>query len=110
MTTERSNGRSPRIVRALDELRRTILDHYPTATFEVARGEDDPDMVHLWTTVDVEDTEEVLDVVMDRMLEMQIEEGLPVCVIPMHTRERVAEIMRRQSAVPRPVGGMPLLT
>ncbi len=55
---------------------------YPEASFDVEVG-GEPDGVYLIVTVDLEDTEEVLDVVMDRILEVQIEERLPVYVLPL---------------------------
>jgi hypothetical protein len=48
--------------------------------------------VHLLARVDVDDTEDVANVVMDRMIEMQVDEGLPVYVIPLRTPERLAAL------------------
>lgn len=72
-----------------------LQQRYPDATFEVAPGEDNPEGVHLIATVDVEDTDQVLDLVMDRVLELQIEAGLPVHVIPEQPLTRVLDEMRR---------------
>jgi hypothetical protein len=90
---------------ALDELQQLIQQRYPSAEFEVASAPDDPDIVHLFATVDVDDTEEVLDVVMERMLELQIEDGLPIYVIPVRPPERIlqryeADLARRKSGLP----------
>jgi len=60
---------------------RRIRERYPDATFAVSMG-DDPDGIYLMATVDLEDTGEVLDAIMDRLLEVQIDEALPVYVIP----------------------------
>ncbi len=94
MSTERPIGVEPRVQSALDELRGMIQGQYPEATFEVARGEDDPEAVHLLTTVDVEDTDAVLDLVIDRLLQLQVEERLPVHVIPIRPLERVLQELR----------------
>lgn len=67
-----------------------ITEHWPSATFSVSRGEDNPEGIHLNTTVDIEDTDEVADLVIDRLLELQIDEGLPIHVIPIRPIERVA--------------------
>jgi len=68
-----------------------ILQHYPDASFEVGRGQDDPAAIHLMTTVDVEDTDDVIDVVIDRLMQMQIEDDLPIFVIPVRpTADTVA--------------------
>jgi hypothetical protein len=58
---ERPNLTDPNITKALNELETTIKAKYPQAQFEVAPGEDDPEAVHLYTTVDVEDPDEVGD-------------------------------------------------
>ncbi len=76
MSKEQLQQRDPRIERAVEELEGMIRRRYPAATFEVAPGED-PEGVYLWTTVDLEDTDPVLDVVMDRLLELEVDEGLP---------------------------------
>lgn len=85
-----------RIRRALDELQALIRERYPTATFSVYRGED-PEGIYLRAVVDVEDADEVVDVFRDRLLDMQIEEGLPIYVIPLEPVERVLEQMRSES-------------
>src|SRR4051812_43801427 len=88
MTAEQIPTADPRISQAVDELQTLIKQHYPTASFEVAAGED-PDGTYIWTTVDTEETDQVLDSVVDRLLELQIDEGLPIHVIPIRTPERV---------------------
>ncbi len=66
----------PRIQAALEELRGIIGRHFPTATFTVTRGED-PTGIDPTPVVDVEDLDEVTDVFLDRLIELQVEEGLP---------------------------------
>jgi hypothetical protein len=94
MTQEHESSLDPRIGTALGELRGMIAQRYPTATFDVARGHDEPENVHLLAVVDVDDAEEVLDLVMDRLVELQVDERLPVHVIPIRTPERI-EVSRR---------------
>lgn len=89
---------------ALEELAALISQHYPEASFRVSRGEDDPAIVQLVTTVDVEDTEPVLDVVMDRLLELQAHE-LPIFVVTERPLERTiamreAALTQRRALVP----------
>jgi hypothetical protein len=86
---------SPQLQQALEELQGLIQKRYPTATFAVSRGEDDPESIHLVTTVDVEDTDAVLDVVIDRVLQLQVEAGLPVHVIPVRPIERVLALRQQ---------------
>jgi hypothetical protein len=50
--------------------------------------------VHLTTIVDLDDPDEVLDLVINRMMELQVEDKLPVYVIPVRTPERVAALRR----------------
>lgn len=88
---------SPRIAEVLAEFHETIARHYPEATFEVQRGENPLD-IYLVATVDVEDTDEVFSLVRDRMVDVQIDEGLPVYVTVLPPIERVLEQLRRQEA------------
>jgi hypothetical protein len=67
---------------ALADLSDLIRSHYPTATFHVSPDMDDPDITILWTTVDVDDTDQVLDLVQERQLQWQIEEDVHVYVVP----------------------------
>ena len=73
---------------AIDELQRLIQRHYPAATFQVEPG-DDPMGMYVLATVDVEDTDAVVDVYIDRLLELQIDEGLAVYVVPVRPLARV---------------------
>ena len=103
MSPERPIRMEPRVETALDELRGMIRGHYPDASFQVARAEDDPEAVHLITTVDVEDPDAVVDLVIDRLLELQIDEHMPVHVIPVRPVERVLQELiptRRRRARP----------
>ncbi len=70
-----------RIQEVLEELEAMISAKYPEATFAVEVG-GEPDGVYLIPTVDLENSLEVLNVIMDRLLEVQIEEQLPVYVVP----------------------------
>ncbi len=96
MTAARQPLSQPRIDQAVSLLQAMILERYPTATFEVLPG-DDPKGTYVWATVDVDDPDQVLDVVLDRLLDLQVEERLPVHVIPIRTPERVqADVKARQ--------------
>jgi hypothetical protein len=87
----------PRIQAALAELRETILRHFPEATFSVTLGED-PVGIYLNPVVDVEDLDEVADVFTDRLVDMQVEEGLPIYVIPLPPPERVRAQWRARAS------------
>jgi hypothetical protein len=96
--------RDARTQAALRELQGIIKQHYPDATFQVTRSQDDPKAIHLLTTVDVEDRGEVLDAVMERMMELQIAEDLPIFVIPIRPRERMLAVRRALAQAAKPKG------
>jgi hypothetical protein len=51
--------------------------------------------------VDIADTDEVIDVIGDRLVELQVDEGLPLYVTPLRPIERVvAEFRKREAATP----------
>lgn len=66
MTKEHPHHTDPRVQQSVSELQRLIAERYPTATFTVFHRED-PDGVRLRATVDLEDTDEVMDLVMDKL-------------------------------------------
>jgi hypothetical protein len=99
---ERREVLDARMQSALTDLRETIQRKYPSATFEVTRSTDEPENVHLAAIVDVDDTDEVLDLVIDRVVELQVEERIPVHVIPLRTPERILSARRPQAQVRRP--------
>lgn len=89
---------TPAIEAALSELQGMIAERFPTATFKVSEGTD-PLGIFLDVTVDLEDTTEVTDLVGDRLLDMQVEEGLLIYVIPERPVERtLAELRARDAA------------
>jgi hypothetical protein len=70
---------------AVAELTGIIKQRYPTASFDVGPAEDDPEVTHITIVVDLDDRDEVTDLVIDRMLELQLEQGIPVYVMrPFH--------------------------
>ncbi len=103
MTTERFREDDPPIQAATTELKILIRAAYPEARFETFVGED-PEGVYLRTTVDVDATDEVYNVVVDRLLELQVEDQLPIYVVIVRPLERVtanleAERMKRAPMV-----------
>ena len=79
---------TPHMQAAIMELQGLIRQHYPDTSFEVVHG-DDPTGMYVLATVDVEDTEAVVDVYIDRLLELQIDAGLAVYVMPVRPLARV---------------------
>jgi hypothetical protein len=80
----------PRIQDAIKELQGIIRERYPEADIVVGYGEE-PVGIYLTATVDVEDTDEVTDLYIHRLVELQVEEQLPVYVIPVRLLERQKE-------------------
>ena len=87
-----------RMRRAIDELRTTISDKYPTATYQLSRDPDEPGIVLLKAILDLDDLDDVFDLVGEGLLELQVEEGIPVQVIPLWTAERVLADMKARDA------------
>jgi hypothetical protein len=87
---------------AIDELKRSILSRHPEATFEVGPGTDDPTLIHLYAYVDLDDPEEAADEILDRMVDIQLDDGIPLHVIPMSTParalKRAQEYAKRRKA------------
>jgi hypothetical protein len=91
---------TPRMEDAVRELKRLITARFPQAAFVVEEGFD-PEGIYLVTTVDITDTDEVIAVVGDRLVELQVDEGLPVYVTPLRPVERVvAQLRQREAATP----------
>jgi hypothetical protein len=85
---------------AIEELKRLITERFPDASFVVEEGFD-PEGTYLVTTVDIADTDEVIAVVGDRLVELQVDEGLPIYVTPLRPIDRViAELRNREQTTP----------
>ena len=87
------------ITAALRVLEGLIRDRYPDASFEVFDGED-PEGVYLRATVDLDDPDEVMDLLVGALYEMQVERGLSVYVIPVQPLERAAQLRAAQPGSP----------
>ena len=100
MKTENHIRLTPRMKEVIDELKGLITARFPQAAFVVEEGFD-PEGVYLITTVDIADTDDVIAVIGDRLVELQVDEGLPVYVTPLRPIERVVDELRnRQTAIP----------
>jgi hypothetical protein len=98
MSQERSVPLTPAMEKAVNELKGTIAARFPQASFIVEEGFD-PKGIYLVTTVDIADTDEVIDVIGDRLVELQVDEGLPIYVTPLRPMQRVlAELREREQA------------
>jgi hypothetical protein len=95
---------SPVMEQAITELKGMISARFPQASFVVEEGFD-PKGIYLVTTVDIADTDEVIDVIGDRLVQLQVDEGLPIYVTPLRPMQRVvAELAAREaSTLPSPL-------
>jgi hypothetical protein len=94
MTKERTPEFTPRMRKALSELQTLISKRYPDATFRVTRSPENPKTVLLRPVVDVDDRDEVMDVVIDRLGKLQSEEQLSLLVVPTRPKARNEAIQR----------------
>jgi hypothetical protein len=78
---------SPEMLAAIEEMKALVLSKYPAARFQVIQAPDEPGAIHLNTIIDVDDLEEVVDLIMDRMMQFMIEDELPFWVVPVHSTE-----------------------
>ena len=100
MRQERPVHLTPAMEEAINELKGTISERFPQAFFVVEEGFD-PKGIYLVTTVDIDDTDEVIDVIGDRLVELQVDEGLPIYVTPLRPIQRViAELREREHTTP----------
>ena len=103
MRPERHVRLTPRMEEAVHELQRLITARFPQAAFVIEEGVD-PKGIYLVTTVDIADTDEVIAVIGDRLVELQVNEGLPVYVTPLRPIERVvAQLREREATTPSPL-------
>ncbi len=79
---------APRMQSAVEEMKQLITGAYPQTAFALFEG-DDPDGLYLRATVDVADTDDVVNVFIDRLIDLQVEEQLPLYVIPVRPLHRV---------------------
>jgi hypothetical protein len=99
MTHEHDLLGDPRLTAAIAELQDLIRARYPEATFDVQEGED-PKGVYLLATVDVEDRDEVVDVFIDRLVDLHVAEQLPLHVLPVRPPARTTAILRDRTPSP----------
>ncbi len=79
---------------AIAEMKGLILRHYPDATFEIGIGED-PVGMHLKATIDREDLWDVIELCSERLVDLQVDEGIPLYVIPTRPLARTMEMLER---------------
>lgn len=97
---------TPAMESAINELKEAITKRFPQASFVIEEGFD-PKGIFLLPTVDIPDTDEVIDLIGDRLVELQVDEGLPIYVTPLRPIKRVMDELREREAT-RPPASLPL--
>jgi hypothetical protein len=69
--------------RAIDEIQTTIKTTFPEAEFRVHHGED-PEGIYIDVYTKTDDGFAVLDLVSDRLVDLNVEERLGIYVVPLH--------------------------
>ena len=83
LAAELNRRLSPGMLSAIDELEAIILARYPGTVFNVEAAFDDPFAVYLVATGNFPDHDSVIDLVIDRQMELMIDDELPIFVIPL---------------------------
>jgi hypothetical protein len=91
----------PKVQAAAEELAGLISEHYPSTQFQLSRHPEEPGTVLLEAIVDVDDTDAVVDLIIDRMTELRTEAEVPLLVLPLRTPERVAKLLQDMQATKR---------
>jgi hypothetical protein len=79
-----------KVKEAAEELKGLIRAKYPDAEFKLVRAVDQQRSWHLLAMVDVDDLDDVGALVIDREVDMLVEEHIPIHVIPIEPRKRLA--------------------
>lgn len=77
----------PPLSAAIAEMTDLIRESYPDAKF-VVDVQGNYENLYIIAVVDVDDPDEVIDCFINRVLTMQVNEGLPLHVIPVHALAR----------------------
>jgi hypothetical protein len=85
---------------AIAELTGIISARYPDATFTTEVDEHD-EAVFVTAVVDLADPAEVVDLIIDREVTLQVDEGLPLHILPGRTPERNAKLLAEMRAAQR---------
>lgn len=100
MTHQQAHALTERMTEAIAELELLVLQDYPEATFRIEYGIDDPEAIHLVAFVEFEDAFDVLNRVSERMMAIQVDQGVPIFVIPMRPDERTLSMLAAGQQLP----------
>jgi hypothetical protein len=78
-----------RMTAAITKMQQLISTAFPNASYTTTH-QDEPEGIQLIAMVDIEDTDRVVDCFIDRLLTLQVNERIPLYVIPVRSPNRVA--------------------
>ncbi len=87
---------TPRMEELIAEMKQRISRRFPSTTFEMYQGED-PVGIYLIAIVDTDDLEEVDELFSSRIVDVQVDERIPLFVITERTPERSAALLAREA-------------
>lgn len=93
MITTHAPPLEPTTQSTVDELAALIRASHPTAQFQVLPSPDGPSTMLLEAIVNLDDPDEALDLVFERMQQLRIDEGVPILVLPLQTPERAVALL-----------------
>src|SRR5680860_193470 len=96
MTLDHRFPLTPRMEAAVMEMKERIAQRFPMTIFETYEGED-PEGIYLVAIIDTDDLEEATDLFRDRIVDLQVDDRLPLFVIPERTPERTAAVLAREA-------------
>jgi hypothetical protein len=87
----------PRVQAAIAEIQALVLRRFPDASFAVwvGMGEDTAG-VYLEAAIHGDDLMKVADLYSDRLVDVQVDDGVPIRVVPVRSHERFAELFGGQ--------------
>ena len=87
---EEGAGWTNEMVTAITEIQSLISDAFPGTLYETSY-QDDPAGMHMIAKIDTEDIDAVVDCFIDRLLTMQVDENLPLYVIPVRSAKQAVK-------------------
>ena len=88
MTDQLFLMKDERMTAAITEMQHLISTAFPSASYTTAH-QDDPEGIQLIAMVDIEDADTVVDCFIDQLLALQVDEKIPLYVIPVRSTNRV---------------------
>lgn len=92
----KSSSKRALLQERINEIKQLVHEKFPDAEFRVGKGPEPG--TYLYATVDVADTDEVRNVVLERIVDIQVDEGLDLYFLPLRPPEKVLADFDRKKA------------